>query len=259
MTKFTSLFFSLCFLLLSSCNNTPQEKTSSETNATNSGQSKTSTSNQKIGRTNYAIVGKWATTDAELVSNNSPTIAKELADLWKNDIVENAYYDADSPIDKFDYFPNVFFFLKAYSVAEAESILNDLTIVKKGIISYQLYPVGLLWYDRKTEFINKKGMTKSFGAVWTTVDKSKITDDLLQVQSQKITELWDNGTIENVYFDIEGAAQDNAKTDFVFFVNTNTSEEAEAICNALPFYQNKIATYELHQVGVFWMGKYEEN
>ncbi len=257
MTKLIYLLFSLGLLLFVSCTNSPQEKTTpSETNSENP---EASNLNQKFGRTNYAVVGKWATTDTELVSNSSPTIAKELTDLWKNDIVENAYFDTDPPVDRFEHFPKVIFFVKAHSDTEAESILNDLTIVKKGIITYQLYPVGLLWYDRKTELINKKGMTKSFGAVWTTADKSKITDDLLQVQSKKIAELWNSGSIENVYFDIEGTAQDNAKTDFVFFVNTNTKEEAEAICNAMPFYQNKIATYELHQVGVFWMGKYEEN
>ena len=67
------------------------------------------------------------------------------------------------------------------------------------------------------------------------------------------------GRLKDVYFDIEGTHHENAKTDFVFFVNADTLEDAEAVCNSLPFYTEGIATYEIYQAGVFWMGQYEAN
>ena len=196
MSKLTYLVFSLSLLLFISCSNNPKEK--KQPQETNSENLEVSKSNEKFGRTNYAVVTKWATTDVNLVSEKSPIISKELNDLWEKDIVENAYYDSEATEDKFAHFPNIFFFLKAKSDDEAESILNNLTIVKEGIITYELNPVGLLWYGRDSEIINKKGITKSFAAVWNTNDKSKITDDLLLEQSKQINELWNNGELENV-------------------------------------------------------------
>lgn len=100
-------------------------------------------------------------------------------------------------------------------------------------------------------------MTKSFVTVWRT--NNKPTDELTQAQNDKILELWNAGKIENVYFDIEGTQIANSKTDFVFYANTNTKEEAIAICESLPFFKENIATYKIYEVGVFWMGKYEQN
>ncbi len=73
-------------------------------------------------------------------------------------------------------------------------------------------------------------------------------------QNQVLKKLWDEGKIENVYFDIEGTQTKNDKTDFVFFVNANTEKEAKAIINQLPFVRNAIASYELYPVGEFWLG-----
>lgn len=261
MAKYTYLiFFSLFFVF--SCNNSQEKKASPESDLAKNNQSKEATPGENIGRTNYAVVWKWATDDSELVANNSPQISKELTDLWKANVVENAYFDAEAKADKFDHFPNITFFLKAQNEAKAVSILNKLTVVTKGIATYQLFPVGQLWLDRKTELINQKGITKSFVAVWTTV-KSPLhgegADNLLKQQSDSILKLWNEGIIENVYFDIKGTYKANEKTDFVFFVNANSETEAKSICEALPFFQQKLATYKLHQVGLFWMGKPEEN
>ncbi len=246
-------------LFIFGCGNEPPK----EKSPTNSNQQPSKVDDQsKIGRTNYAVVWKWATDDTKLVEDNIVNISHELTKLWKEDLVENTYFDTDTKIDKLDYFGNVTFFLKAQNEAEAKSILDQLTVVTKRIATYTLHPVGLLWLDRKTELINKKGMTKSFVSVWTTT-KSPLhgnnADDVLKSQSDAILALWNKGTIENVYFDIEGTYEPNKKTDFVFFVNVNSEEEAKSICESLPFFQHKMATYELHQVGVFWMGKYEEN
>lgn len=213
---------------------------------------------------NYAVVFKWATTDEKLVENNAMQQADQLLAMWKNNIVENVYYDSDAKVDKFSYFPNITFVIKAENVTAAETILNDLIVVKKGIATYSLYPVGTLWLKRDSDVIRKRGKTKSYVAVWNTitqhdnVNAKKRIDENAKEQSDAVLDLWKEGAIENVYFDIEGTVSLNMKTDFVFFVNANTEDEARRICDELPFSKKQLASYRLFQVGVHWMGINED-
>lgn len=238
-------------LLVLSCGQKTKEKNSSHPTDVE----KTTTDESKIGRQNFAIIWNWTTTDVQLVSDNSATISQELTNLWKKGIVENAYYNSDAKVDKLAYFPNISFFINAESYEASELLLNKLTVVKKGIAVYQIFPVGNLWLERKHKTIHENGLTKSFAAVWRT--ENKPTDELTQTQNDAILELWNSGKIENVYFDIEGTQISNNKTDFVFYVNANTEEDAKAVCESLPFFQEGIATYKMHEVGVFWLGKYQ--
>ncbi|WP_299159292.1 hypothetical protein [uncultured Tenacibaculum sp.] len=201
---------------------------------------------------NYAVVFKWTTKDEKLVEDNAMQQSDQLLKMWKENKIENVYYDSSAKVDKFSYFPNITFFLKAENKEAAEVILNDLVVVKNAIATYSIYPVGNLWLKRNREEINKRRLTKSYVSVWTT--KSKPSDEITKSQSDTVIDLWKKGIIENAYFDIEGTQVANNKTDFVFFVNTNTKKEAKSILNKLPFVKNGIATYKLHQVGVFWMG-----
>ena len=241
--------FAISFLILS-CGEQPQEEES-----TNPTEEQTRDELSKVGRTNYAVIWKWTTEDTQLAGDNMQIISEEFAGLWHDDVIENAYYDESPPADKLENFPNIACFLKAHSIAEADSILGTLTIVQKQIASYTLYPVGHLWLDRKSEVINEKGITKSFAVVWTTDLGKQPSDETLKAQNDKILELWNAGTIENVYFDIEGVIKENDKTDFVFFVNTDSLEEAVDICNALPFAKENLASYQIFHAGMFWLGK----
>ncbi len=253
MKKIISVLFVI--VLMISCNNKQDKKTITtvEEKITNIPQ----VDNSKFGRSNYAVVWKWTTKDVQLVQDNLVTIASETNNLWKKDVITDAYYNPNAKVDKLEYFPNISFFLKAKSYEEAEVILNKLTIVKKGIAIYTIYPVGTKWLGRNDEKINNKGITNSYVAVWTKENKEKLTDDLTKLQADSILKLWNEGTIENVYFDIEGTQKLNNKTDFVFFVNVNTEEEARKICDQLPFVKEKIASYKMHEVGVFWLGEFE--
>ena len=212
----------------------------------------------EIGRQNYAIVWKWATDDKQLVEENLVTIADEVNKLWKEGTIVDAYYNSNATIDKFEYFPNVFFFLKAKSESEATNALNNLTLVQKGIASYNIHPVGLKWMGRNHDKIRNNGLTNSFAVVWTSHNWENATDSLIKSQADATLALWNDGSIENIYFDIEGTQKPNDKTDFVFFVNTTTEKEAKALCNNLPFVKKNIASYEIHSVGVFWLGAYGE-
>ncbi|MEM9833129.1 MAG: hypothetical protein AAF944_21020 [Bacteroidota bacterium] len=261
MDKYTLTYLLLLSSLLFIGCSSPQEKNEGA-NPDESESSLEPVTQQKYGRANYAVVWKWATTDAALIKDNIVPISNELTDLWKQDIIENAYFDAEPKTNQLANLANIAFFLKAKDQAAARSVLDGLTVVTKNIATYQLYPVGQLWLDRKTETINEKGITKSYATVWTTTKspfQEEGADQLLKKQSDVILSLWNDGIIENVYFDIEGTYSPNEVTDFVFFVNANSLAEAESICESLPFFQEDIASYQIHPAGVFWMGQYDNN
>lgn len=249
--RHTLFYLALSFLVFGCKTEKKETKTKTESEKVNS----TSTQTTKVEKNNYAVVWSWTTTNEQLVSDNSVKISNELTSLWKKGIVENAYYDANSKVDKFAYFPNISFSLNAKSLESAKNILNKLTVVKKGIASYKLYPIGNLWLDRKEDVINKNGMTKSFVTIWTTINKPN--DVLIQAQNDEVLKLWNSGKVENVYFNIQGTQKANNKTDFMFYVNANSETDVKAICESLPFFKENIATYKVYDVGVFWMGKYE--
>lgn len=249
--KHTVFYLALSFLIIG-CKDVKKTNTEDSTKTLET----TYEDNSKIGRTNYAVVWNWTTTDVKLVTDNANQINEDLSNLWKKDVVENVYYDSDAQVDKLGHHPNVSFFIKAHSEQEARTVLNSLTLITKGLANYTLFPVGNLWLDRKFKTIHEKGMTKSYVAVWTTTGKP--SSEITKAQSDKVLALWNEGSIENVYFDIEGTQTANDKTDFVFYVNKNTEAEAKEICNSLPIYKEKMASYKLYPVGVFWMGKYEQ-
>ena len=251
------IFLAIVALLLS-CNNQSKEQESSNESTPQVGTSEVDES--RIGRQNFAVIWRWKTTDKQLVSDNAVTITNELMTLWKNDVVENAYYDSDAKIDKFEDFPNISFFIKAKSLEEAETILNRLTVVKKEISEYTIYPVGMKWLGRQSDTIQKKGVTKSYVSVWTTLGLSDKpdADKLLKKQSDTMLDLWNNGIVENVYLDLEGEFAKNDQTDFVFFVNADSKKEAQEILNNLPFAMEEVASYQIFPVGFFWMGEYKE-
>ncbi len=244
------IYLTLGFFIIS-CGNEPQKKISSDNT---SGKIEETNENVSIGNSNYAVVWKWATEDEEKVTNSMESIAKEMTKLWEDGKAENFYYNAQSQTDKFSYFPNIVFTLKAKNKEDAETELNRLKIVKKGIATYIIYPVGQLWLKRNNEALKKNGLTKSYVAVWNSQNKD-YSDEQVKSQNDKVMELWNKGKIENAYFDIEGTQLDNEVTDFVFFVNANSEEEAKEICNSLPFSKENIASYSIHEVGVFFLGQ----
>ena len=147
----------LCFVaLLFSCNNQPQDEKSS--NALTQQQATTEVDNSKFGRKNFAVVWKWKTKDKKIYQENNITITMEMEELWKKDVIVDAYFDNDTKIYKAGYFPNISCFIKATSEEEAKMILNKLTLVEKEMAEYTIYPVGMKWLGRATEAISKKDL-----------------------------------------------------------------------------------------------------
>ena len=238
--------FCICLVLIS-CNNTNNK--SAENN-------KQDEKSHTFGLNNYAVV--WSTPNVDLMRGYNETITTEFTNLWKKGKIENAYFDNVSNQENPKSFPNIAFFLKAKSKSDAIDILNDLTIFKQGIASYKIFPVGMLWQGKNVKTIAKSKNKRSFVTVWETKSKNPESEILIE-QTNKIMELWNEGDIENIYFDIEGTQNENEKTDFVFFVHADSIEEVNTLCNSLPFYKYNLATFKVHEVGVFWFGKYQDN
>lgn len=246
MFKFLNLLI-IC-LLLFSCSD------SNKQNAQN--QNSTTPEKSIIGRNNYAVVWHWTTLDKELVIENTSIFTKELLSLWEKNDVENIYFDTDSEVQDGMHFPSISFFVKANNLNSAKSILNELTIVEKGIAQYKLYPVGMLWLGQTQDSSKINKNHKSFVTIWETKDKQPV-DNLTKAQNDTILALWNKGKIQNVYFDIEGVINDSKKTDFVFYIRASNLNDAEVICKSLPFYQEDIASYRIFSAGAFWLGVYD--
>ena len=248
MNRFLGLLV-IC-LLLFSCNNSV-EQNSEKKDIVNENIS-------SIGRNNYAVVWHWTTTDKELVVDNALTFTKELLSLWEKKDIENVYFDLEAEVKNDMQFPSISFFVKAHGIKSARKILDELTIVKKEIASYKLFPVGMLWLGKNQDSILSTTNYKSFVTVWET-NEEKPVDNTTKAQNDAVLELWNSGIIENVYFDIEGVSNSNEKTDFVFYVNADNIDKARTICETLPFSKENIASYKIFQAGVFWLGKHESN
>lgn len=239
--------------IIFSCTNQSNEKATNGSKEQNT----TEVENPNFGLKNFAVVWKWGSSYSQNMSDNISTISEELMTLWKNGKIENAYLNNETD-EKLDDYPNLSFIIKAKTKKEAKGMLDALVIVKEGIASYQIFPVGVKWMGRKTEEINKKEDLITFVAVWTTNENQEPTVEAKTAQSDAILKLWNEGTIENIYFDIQGTQNKNATTDFVFYINVMSEEEAAEICDNLPFAVQNFASYQLYHVGSFWFGEYNQ-
>ncbi len=219
-----------------------------------------------FGNQNYAVVWEWIAAEKAAVDEEHQNFSGEMMDLWKTGVLEDVYYNSDPTQDKFENYPNISCFIKAENPAEATRILDDLILVEKELATYTLYPVGTKWLGREKDTIIANGLTNSYVAVWSSEQPLDSQSDLLSAQYDSLLALNGRGVIENIYWDfedgseiLETAENANSITDFVFFVNAASQEEAAEICNSLPFVTENIASYNLQKVGVFWLGKYEED
>lgn len=209
---------------------------------------------------NYAVVWKWKTKDVALVDEHKVDQTKQLSDLWMEGIVENIYFEQQPKTDGFENYPGISFFIKAPSEAKAKKILDEMIFVKNNISEYAIHPVGTKWLGRNEDVIKERSITKSWVSVWSTrvdhnskMSMSEVTENAKE-QSDIILKLFNEGLVENVYFDIAGTQKQNEVTDFVMFVNANTEAEGREILDNLPFAKKNIAHYQLFSVGVHWMG-----
>lgn len=248
MNKIVSLI-GICFVLFS-CNNLGSQNSTDQQTAAQD-------INSSVGRNNYAVVWEWLTKDLELVKENTGLFTTELIALWTNEDIENVYFNTEAGLDTEMPFPTISFFIQAFSPGDAQALLDSLSIVKKQIASYTLHPVGMLWLGQNQETSDINSTSESFVSIWETKDKRPV-DALTKSQNDAVLALWNEGKIENVYFDIEGTTKANKKTDFVFYIRAPNITEANSICESLPFFRESMASYQIFPAGTFWLGSYDE-
>lgn len=98
-------------------------------------------------RNTYMVTWTIETHDTNLFKNTLNDHMAKVLDLWVNGTVENVYLDnkkSEVNIHKGDV-GKVIFFIKAKNEKEAQSVLDELPLVKKEVASYQLTLAGVLW------------------------------------------------------------------------------------------------------------------
>ena len=215
----------------------------------------TTTTTVETEYNNYAVVWDILTDDHNYVMNYLPGQVDEFNKLFADGVIENAY------INNYEYIQlnndaalaSVMFFVKAKSVIDAQSIIDKMSFVSNKVATYNVYPVGGKWLDRKPAAdVDKKF---SFATVWfLTADEASVKK-FTEEQSDMVLDLWNKGVIENAYFAAENAFENKTLTPgMVFFVNADNEEEAREICDGLVFTKEGIASYKLFPVGTFWLG-----
>ena len=204
---------------------------------------------------NYAVIWDILTDDHKYVMNYLPEQADEFNALFGDGTLENAY------LNNYEYvelnndgaLASVMFFVKAKSVIDAQFIVDKMSFVRNKVATYNIYPVGGKWLDRKPAAdVDKKF---SFATVWfLTADEASVKE-FTEKQSDMVLDLWNQGVIENAYFAAENAFENKTLTPgMVFFVNADNEQKAREICDGLVFSKEGIATYEMFPVGTFWLG-----
>lgn len=222
----------------------------------NSATKKKETSKAEVTVNNYAVVWDILTDDHDYVMNYLPEQSEEFNKLFAEGKVENAYintYDLVK-LNNDAALASVMFFIKAESVIAAQAMVDKMSFVRNKVATYNVYPVGANWLDRKPAADIEKKF--SFATVWfLQADEAKVKQ-FVQAQNDRVLELWKEGTIENAYFATENAFENvSLNPGMVFFVNAMNEEEAREICDGLPFTKEGITAYAMFPVGTFWLGK----
>jgi len=204
---------------------------------------------------NYAIVWDVLTDDHNYVMKYLPEQVEEFNQLFADGVIENAY------LNNYEYIKlnndaalaSVMFFVKAKSMIAAQAIVDKMSFVRNKVATYNVYPVGGKWLDRKPAAdIDKK---YSFATVWFLDTDEATVKQFVEKQSETVVALWKEGVIENAYFAAENAFENKTSTPgMVFFVNAGNEEEARAICDGLVFSKEGVAKYKMFPVGTFWLG-----
>lgn len=204
----------------------------------------------------FAVVWTTVSMRKEKMEEHIPIQTKQLQELWNNGVVENVYFKTDEKFGKDETWPNIMFFIKAKNIEEAKEQLNKMEFVRHKLATYEIHPVGLLWLARNEKTLEKVQKSKrTFAVVWTSGASKKPADGDIRLQAESFQDLWDEGYIENAYFDIVGAGTGKReRPTMVNFVNAENEDEAHKILSDLHFIKKSISNYMLFDVGVLWLG-----
>lgn len=214
------------------------------------------TVSDNIGKKNFVVVWQILTNDHEYVLQYLPKQAEEFNRLFEEGTIENAYLNnvENVQLNNEAALTTIVFIIKAKSVVAAEGIVDQMIFVRNKVASYRIHPVGGLWFGRKSI----TDSLTSFATIWQNNTNRDTVDKYADRQATELLDLWKKGVVENAYYAVEDAKeQDGAIPGFMFFVNAATEEDARAICDGFLYAKKGFATYTMHPVGAFWQGRKE--
>ena len=95
----------------------------------------------------YAFVSDTVSIESPMFKKHIQEQASALMNLWKKGAIENVYLNRElnepKPESKRD--ASIVFFIKAKNKDEANEVAKQLPFVRHKVLTYELYPVGILW------------------------------------------------------------------------------------------------------------------
>ena len=108
--------------------------------------------------------------------------------------------------------------------------------------------------------LNSSPKMETFAVVWKgkTKEKKRILEHINE-QHEQTKKLWEDGVIENVYFDKDGTFTDGETFPSIsFFIKSKNIEDARNTLNQMAVMKYNIANYTLFPVGIKWLGRNAE-
>jgi|26BtaG_2_1085354.scaffolds.fasta_scaffold00015_24 uncharacterized lipoprotein NlpE involved in copper resistance len=100
-------------------------------------------------------------------------------------------------------------------------------------------------------------VTKTYAVIpsLTTENAQKFNDNISE-QASQLNELWEEGTVENLYYDVEGQKVDaQIIPSIAYFIKATDIDKARNILDQSVFRSKNIGTFELIPVGNFLFGQ----
>ncbi len=108
--------------------------------------------------------------------------------------------------------------------------------------------------ESPTEFIKTYAVVPSL----VTENPQKFNDNIVQ-QASQLNKLWEEGTVENLYYNVDGQKIDkNIIPSITYFIRATDIDKARSILDQMIFRTKNIGTFELIPVGNFLFGQSEK-
>lgn len=92
-----------------------------------------------------------------------------------------------------------------------------------------------------------------------TENPQKFNDNITD-QASQLNRLWEEGTVENLYYDVEGQkVGDQVIPTIAYFIRATDIDEARNVLDQMVFRTKDIGTFELIPVGNFLFGQSEKS
>jgi len=205
----------------------------------------------------FFVLTKWSTTDREKALSHIPKQQKQLMSLWNKGIVENIYYPPKGKIEADKPLALIAFIINGTSEKEVRTTLDTTDIVKSNLASYTLIPVGYNVFNRNEEALKLVSIEKTYAVLLAfLVEKDKLNSKIIGEQALLNSKLHEQGILENAYINLNFLAADSTGTQpAIFFINAKNEKDAKILLDKMPLVTSKQATYALHNVGRFLVGK----